>query len=87
LELSCHKVRAHFVSPDTAPKQFIKYSFFSLLILNAIFATIFPHIFMPMSSLVAQLVNNLSAMQEMQERQFQSLGWEDPLEKRSGYPL
>ena len=49
--------------------------------------TTFPHMFMPMSSLGAQLVNNLSAVQEMQERQLQSLGWEAPLEKGSGYPL
>ena len=31
---------------------------------------------------VAQMVKNLPAMKEMQqETQFQSLGWEDPLEK------
>ena len=30
------------------------------------------------TSLVAQMVKNLPAMQE---KQFQSLGWEDPLEK------
>ena len=33
---------------------------------------------------MAQLVNNLPAMQETWVR---SLGWEDPLEKGSGYPL
>ena len=33
------------------------------------------------ASLVAQLVKNLPAMQEPQERGVQSLGWEDPLEK------
>ena len=32
----------------------------------------------PWPSLVAQMVKNLPAMQETQ---FQSLGWEDPLEK------
>ena len=32
-----------------------------------------------MASLVAEMVNNLPAMQEIQERQDQSLGWEDPL--------
>ena len=32
-------------------------------------------------SLLAQQVKNLPAMQEMQETQFQSLGWEDPLEE------
>ena len=42
---------------------------------------------MPMSSLVSQLVNNLLSVQEMQERQVWSLGWEDPLEKGNGYPL
>ena len=30
---------------------------------------------------MAQQIKNLSAMQEMQETQVQSLGWEDPLEK------
>ena len=33
------------------------------------------------ASLVAQLVKNLPAMQEIQETQVQSLGREDPLEK------
>ena len=36
------------------------------------------------ASLVAQTVKNLSVMQETQ---VQSLAWEDPLEKRNGYPL
>ena len=31
--------------------------------------------------LLAQTVKNLPAMQETQEMQFRSLGWEDPLEK------
>ena len=31
--------------------------------------------------LAAQMVKNLPAMQEIQETQVQSLGWEDPLEK------
>ena len=31
--------------------------------------------------MVAQMVKNLPAMQEMQEIQVLSLGWEDPLEK------
>ena len=31
--------------------------------------------------LVAQMVNNLPAIQETQETCIQSLGWEDPLEK------
>ena len=34
--------------------------------------------------LVAQMVKNLPAMQQIQ---VQSLGWEDPLEKGNGYPL
>ena len=34
--------------------------------------------------LVAQMVKNLPAMQQTEVR---SLGWEDPLEKRNGYPL
>ena len=34
-----------------------------------------------MASLVAQMVKNLPAMQEMQEMQVQSLGWEDSLEE------
>ena len=34
-----------------------------------------------MTSLVAQLVKNLPAMQETQEMWVQSLGWEDPLEE------
>ena len=38
----------------------------------------FFHIFSNISSLVAQTVKNLPAMQETQ---VQSLGWEDPLEK------
>ena len=33
---------------------------------------------------MAQLVKNLPAMQETQEMQAQSLGWEDPLEKGMG---
>ena len=33
------------------------------------------------ASLVAQLVKNLLAMQETQEMQVQSLGWDDPLEE------
>ena len=33
------------------------------------------------ASLVAQMVKNLPAMQELQETQVWSLGWEDPLEK------
>ena len=36
------------------------------------------------ASLVAQLVKNLPAMRETW---VQSLGWEDPLEKGTGYPL
>ena len=36
------------------------------------------------ASLVAQMVENLSAKQETQ---LQSLGGEDPLEKGNGYPL
>ena len=36
------------------------------------------------ASLIAQLVKNPSAMLETWVR---SLGWEDPLEKRKGYPL
>ena len=36
------------------------------------------------ASLVAQLVRNQPAIQETW---VQSLGWEDPLEKRKGYPL
>ena len=36
------------------------------------------------SSLVAQMVKNLPAMQETR---VQSLGWEDPLEKENGNPL
>ena len=36
------------------------------------------------ASPVAQLVKNLPAMQETQ---VPSLGWEDPLEKGTGYPL
>ena len=36
------------------------------------------------ASLVAQMVENLSAKQETQ---LQSLGEEDPLEKGNGYPL
>ena len=34
-----------------------------------------------MSFARASVVKNLPAMQEMQETQVQSLGWEDPLEK------
>ena len=30
---------------------------------------------------MAQPIKNLPAMQERQEKQVQSLGWEDPLEK------
>ena len=37
-----------------------------------------------LASLVAQLVNNLPAMQETLVR---FLGWEDPLEKGYAYPL
>ena len=33
------------------------------------------------ASLVAQMVKNLAAMQEPQERKILSLGWKDPLEK------
>ena len=33
------------------------------------------------SSLMAECVKNLSVMQETQELQFQSLGWEDSLEE------
>ena len=33
------------------------------------------------ASLVAQLVKNLPAMQESQETQVRSQGWEDPLQK------
>ena len=36
------------------------------------------------ASLVAQMVKNLTAMQETQ---VPSLGWEDPLEKGNGNPL
>ena len=36
------------------------------------------------ASLVAQTVKNTPAMQEMQERRVQSLGWEHPLEKGIG---
>ena len=32
--------------------------------------------------MVAQAVKNLPAMQETQEMQIQSLGWEDPLERK-----
>ena len=35
---------------------------------------------------MAETVKNLPAMQELQETQFQSLGQEDPLEKRWGLP-
>ena len=38
----------------------------------------------PKASLIAQLVKNLSVMQEIP---FQFLGWENPLEKGMGYPL
>ena len=38
----------------------------------------------PWTSLVAQLIKNPPAMQETWVL---SLGWEDPLEKRKGYPL
>ena len=34
------------------------------------------------ASLVTQMVKNLPAMQETEEMWFQSLGWEDPLEKK-----
>ena len=34
-----------------------------------------------LASLVAQMIKNLPAMQEMQETLVQSLGWEDSLEK------
>ena len=34
-----------------------------------------------MASLVAEMEKSLPAMREIQERQVQSLGWEDPLEK------
>ena len=37
-----------------------------------------------MTSLVAQMVKNLPAMRETW---VQSLSWEDPLEKGTGYPL
>ena len=36
----------------------------------------------PGAFLVAQTVKNLPAMQETEEMWFQSLGWEDPLEKK-----
>ena len=36
---------------------------------------------------MAQGVKNLPAMQETQETQVQSLGWEDPLEEENGNPL
>ena len=38
------------------------------------------------TSLVAEMVKSLLAMQEIQERQVQSLGWEDPLEKEKQPP-
>ena len=37
-----------------------------------------------LASLIAQLVKNLPAMQEIR---VQSLGWEDPLEKEMANPL
>ena len=39
-----------------------------------------------LSSSMAQQVKNLPAMQETQEPWFQSLGWEDPLEKEMTTP-
>ena len=39
------------------------------------------------ASLVAQPVMNPPAMQETQEMQVSSLGWEDPLEEENGNPL
>ena len=36
---------------------------------------------------MAQWVENLPAMKEMQETWIGSLGWEDPLEKGGGNPL
>ena len=37
----------------------------------------------PWASLMAQLVKNLPAIQEIREMQVQSLGWEDPLEQET----
>ena len=39
------------------------------------------------ASLVAQMENNSPAMQEPQETQVQSLGWEDPLEQEMAVHL
>ena len=36
---------------------------------------------------MAQQVKNLPAMQEAEETQVQSLGWEDPLEEENGNTL
>ena len=36
------------------------------------------------TSLMAQFVKNLPAMQETQETPVQSLGWEDPVEEENG---
>ena len=37
--------------------------------------------------MMVQQVKNPLAMQETQETQVQSLGWEDPLEEENGNPL
>ena len=42
------------------------------------------HLPLPGASLIAQLIKNLPAIQEAWVR---SLGWDDPLEKGTGYPL
>ena len=47
-----------------------------MIISECVFAFVFP--FMPEASLVAQMVENLPAVQEIQ---VQYLCWEDPLEK------
>ena len=39
------------------------------------------------ASLVAQWVKNPPAMQKSQEKQAQSLGWEDPLEEEMATPF
>ena len=38
-------------------------------------------------SQVVLVINNLLPMQEMQETQVPSLGWEEPLEEENGNPL
>ena len=48
--------------------------------------TVILHIQIRKASLMAQQVKNLPAMQKTQETQVQSLGQEDPLEKRMATP-